>query len=396
MNKPKLWTKEFIIIAFINFLVAINFYLLMVVISGFAMNKFDSSPSEAGFTASIFIIGALFARMFAGKWIVRIGYKKILCMGLIASLVMTFLYFGVNSVISLLTVRFLHGAAFGIITTATGTIVANIIPKGRSGEGIGYYGLSTTLATAIGPFWGIFLSRHGSFSMIFASCAITLVISLLISPFFSLPKMELTEEQLEEMKGFKFNNFFEANVIPIATVSMLIFICYSSIVSFLSVYSQEIHLVDAASFFFIVYAAVILISRPVIGRLFDLKGENSIMYSAILIFIIGIILFSQAHHGFVLLLAGALLGLSIGAIQSSTQAISVKITPHYRMGLAHSTYFMLADIGMGIGPLLAGLVIPFTDYREMYMGMAIVGAGCLLLYYFVHGRKQHSLRDLSV
>jgi len=48
---------------------------------------------------------------------------------------------------------------------------------------------------------------------------------------------------------------------------------------------------------------------------------------------------------------------------------------------------MLSDIGMGIGPLVAGLVIPFTDYRGMYMGMAIVGAVCLLLYYLLHGRK---------
>lgn len=386
MEKSKLWTKDFVIISFVNFLAALNFYLLMIVISEYAMSKFDSSPSEAGLSAGIFIIGGLIARLFSGKWIVRIGHKKTLYAGVILNLVMSLLYFGVNSVILLLAVRFLHGMAFGITTTATGTIVANIIPKGRSGEGIGYYGLSQTLATAIGPFLGMFLSRHGSFSMIFAACAIASAISIVISPFLSLYKIELTEEQLEEIKGFKFDNFFESKVIPISTVCMLIYFCYSSVVSFLAVYSQEIHLVDAASFFFIVYAAVILISRPVIGRLFDLKGENLIMYLTILIFTMGMILFSQTHHGYTLLLAGALIGFGVGAIQSSTQAISVKITPLHRMGLANSTCFMFLDIGMGIGPLLAGLVIPFTDYRGMYMGMAIVGAVCLLLYYFLHGR----------
>ena len=95
--------------------------------------------------------------------------------------------------------------------------------------------------------------------------------------------MELTKEQLEKMKGFKFNKFFEPRVIPISVICMFIFSCYSSVVSFLEVYSQEIRLVNAASFFFIVYAAVILVSRPIIGRLFDSKGENEIMYPAILV-----------------------------------------------------------------------------------------------------------------
>lgn len=105
------------------------------------------------------------------------------------------------------------------------------------------------------------------------------------------------------------------------------------------------------------------------------------------------ILFSQAHQSYTLLLVGALIGLGFGAIQSSTQAISVKITPQHRMGLANSTYFAFSDIGMGIGPLMIGLVISFTDYRGMYMVMAIVGAICLLWYYLLHGKKAMHGKD---
>lgn len=394
MKKLKLWTKDFVIIFIENFLAALSFYLLIIVMSGYAMSKFDSSPGEPGFSASIFLLGGLFARLFIGKWIGLIGHKKTLYAGVILSLIITLLYFGVNSVVLLLTVRFLHGVAFGITTTATNTIVANVIPTGRKGEGIAYYGLSQILATAIGPFIGMFISQHGSFTMIFAACAIASAISLVVLPFLSsLHKMELTEEQLEEMKGFKFNNFFESKVIPISIVCMFIFMCYSNVVSFLAVYSQGIHLVNSASFFFLGYVAVILISRPFIGQLFDRKGENSIMYPAILIFTIGMILFSQAHHSYTLLLAGALIGLGFGAIQSSTQAISVKITPQHRMGLVNSTYFAFSDIGMGIGSLMVGLVISFTDYRGMYMVMAIVGAICLLWYYLLYGKKAMHGKD---
>ncbi len=69
MNKPKLWTKDFLIISFLHFFITLNFYMLMVVISVFAIDNFHSSPSEAGLSASIFVIGTLIARLFSGKWI---------------------------------------------------------------------------------------------------------------------------------------------------------------------------------------------------------------------------------------------------------------------------------------------------------------------------------------
>ncbi len=393
MKKPQLWTKEYVIIGLVNFLTAMNFYLLMIIVSEYAMNRFDSTPGEAGFAASIFIIGALVARLFAGKWMVRIGYKQMLQAGVLACLIMTLFYFWVNTVIVLLLVRFLHGAAFGITTTAAATIVADIIPPERRGEGIGYYSLSQTIATAIGPFVGIFLSQHGSYSMIFAACSLVAGISLLMSPFLSLRPKVYAEEPMQGTRGFRLSKFVETRVIPIAIVCLLIYLGYSSIVSFLTVYAKEIHLVDAASFFFIVYAALVLISRPVVGRLFDLKGENTIMYLAILVFALGVFLLSRSYHGYELLLAAALVGLGFGAIQSSTQAIAVQITPLHRLGLANSTYFMFSDIGMGIGPLLVGFIIPFIGYRGMYTVVSGVALACLFIYYLVHGRVAASDRQ---
>jgi MFS family permease len=139
-----------------------------------------------------------------------------------------------------------------------------------------------------------------------------------------------------------------------------------------------------------VFAVVVLISGPTVGRVFDLKGENSIMYPAIMIFAIGMFLFSHSYHGYVLLLAAALVGLGFGAIQSSTQAIAVKITPPHRLGLANSTYFMFSDIGMGIGPLMIGFIIPFIGYSGMYTVVAIIALACLLFYYLLHGKTAKS------
>nr|AXS01267.1 Major Facilitator [uncultured bacterium] len=361
-----------------------NFYLLIIIVSEYAITEFLAPSSQAGFAASIFIIGALIARLFSGKWLARVGYKKMLCIGIIANIIMTLAYFGINSIAMLLVVRFLHGAAFGISATSATTIVADIIPKERRGEGIGYFSLSQTLATAIGPFFGMFLSRHGSYNMIFAVCAITSVISLVIAPFLSLRKIELTEEQISSTKGFKPGNFIEYRAVPISIISLIIYLCYSSIVSFLTVYAKAINLVDAAGFFFIVYAVMVLITRPAGGILFDSKGASSVMYPAILLFAIGMFMFSRSYHGYVLLFSAALIGLGFGAIQSGTQTIAVKVTPQHRLGLANSTYFIFADIGMGIGPLLVGFIIPVLNYRGMYTLVSIVALSCIFLYYFLH------------
>ncbi len=387
MDKQKLWTKEFIISACVNFFVALNFYLLMIITSEYSISKFNSSPNTAGFAASIFIIGALISRVFTGRFIARTGYKNMLFIGVIAGLVMSLAYYGINSIMRLLIIRFFHGVAFGITSTSTATIVSDIIPEERRGEGIGYYSLSQILATAIGPFLGIFLSQLGSYSVIFATCTIASVINLLIVPFLSLRKKEFKHVQQSGMPGGRISNFVEPKAISISIVCLLIYMCYSNIVSFLAVYAKEINLADAARFFFIVYAVVVLISRPMVGKLIDSKGENTIMYPAIIVFSVGVFVFSHSYYGFMLLLSAVLVGLGFGAIASSTQTIAVKVTPPHRLGLANSTYYMLCDIGMGIGPLAVGFIIPYTGYRGMYTIVSAIALVCILLYYLLHGKK---------
>jgi predicted MFS family arabinose efflux permease len=387
MNKPKIWTKDFIIVSAVNFCLALNYYLVMIVVSEFALNNFKVSTSQAGLTAGIFVFGALIGRFIVGIFSGRVGPKKLLFAGLILGVVSTSLYFAASNISLLMAIRVLHGMSFGIASTAAGTIVANLVPESRCGEGIGYYGLSVIIASAFGPFLGIFISQHASYNMIFIASTFVAVLSLVITFFLAVTKINLTEAQLRETKEFHLSNFVEVKVIPISIVCLVFFLCYSSIISFLTVYSKQINLVDAASVFYTIYAVAVFFSRPFVGKLFDKKGENLIVYAAILIFMTGMIVFSQAQNNFMLLSAAALVGLGFGALSTSGQAIAVKLSEPHRMGLATSTFLMFADTGMGIGPYLFGIVIAFSSYREMYISAAIVLAVSFFIYYILHGRK---------
>ncbi|MDQ0273185.1 MFS transporter [Cytobacillus purgationiresistens] len=393
-SKAKLWTKDFIIVSSVNFFLTLIFFLLMVTIAVYAVAEYSASPSQAGLVTGIFIIGTLIGRLFIGRYIDKIGRKKTLIIGLILFTLVTSLYFIQAGITILLVTRFIHGLTLGMASTAAGTIVAQIIPASRKGEGIGYFSMSATLATAIGPFIGLIMSQHTSFQMIFAFCLILGVVSLLIG--FTVRVSELTSEQLQkaEVGGFKLSGFVEPRALPIAFVTLTVAFCYSSVLSFINFYAIETDLVSAASFFFFVYAVAVLISRPFTGRLMDLKGANFIMYPAFILMGAGLLLLSTASSSATLLISGALIGLGFGNMQSCTQAVAVKLTPPHRMGFATSTFFIFLDAGLGFGPYILGLMIPYTGYSSLYVIMGIISLCTIVLYYFMHGRNEHTKKEV--
>lgn len=386
--QSKLWTKDFIIISVANFFLYLVFYLLLVTMAVYAVEEFSVSESQAGLVTGIFIIGTLIGRLFIGRLITSVGNKKMLYVGLIFFIITSLLYFVNAGIVFLLITRLLQGTALGVASTATGTIVAEIIPPHRKGEGIGYYSMSITTATAIGPFIGIYMSQHTTYQSIFAFCATLAIISFIIALFVNIPVVNKPQETKVRKQSLKLSDFVEPRALPIALIIAILSLGYSSVLSFINFYAIEINLVSAASLFFVFYAVAILISRPFSGKLMDVRGANSVMYPAFLSFGIGLFLLSGATNSFMFLFAGVLIGLGYGNMQSTTQAIAVKMTPPHRMGLATSTYYIALDAGLGFGPYLLGYVIPITGYTRLYILMGVMVFATIILYYFMHGKKK--------
>jgi MFS family permease len=392
MNQPKLFSRSLVTVSVSLLFFVISFFLLVVIMSAYAMDKFKVTPAEAGLVTSLFVVGSLASRFIFSRWIEKAGQKKMLCYGLIASLIITSLYFVANNILFLYGVRFLHGAAFGVVTSASATIAANLIPKERRGEGLAYFNLSPTLGNAIGPFLGMFIYQHGNFNIVFMVSGAAALLSLMLGLFTMVPEIKLTSQQNEELKGFRLRNFLEPKAIPISLFLAVIIMSYASIVTFLTPYARQENLLESASFFFIVYSIVVFFTRPYVGRLYDRKGANLIIYPAIVVFAVGMLLVSQAYAGWTLLLAAALLGISCGSMNCLAQTIAVQSSPQHRLGLANSTYFVFYDIGVAVGPFLFGLLLPLASYRVMYAIFALVSLACMGLYYYLHGRKAAVLK----
>lgn len=388
MIQEKLWTKDFIVLSIINFITFLVFLSLLVSIAPYAMDKFHTSPGIAGLVSGIFIIGVLAGRLGTGLIIDSLGSKNILITGGFLFIMTSLLYFAAANLPLLILFRFLHGLSFGILSTASGTIIAQIIPLSRRGEGIGFYSMGAILGLALGPFVGIFITQYVEFKAIFIFTTLLSAFSFVIS--FIIGDRVLPSAYIDKRKifpGFRISNFLEQKALPISIISFVVCFSYSVIVPFISLYARELHLEKAASFYFLVYCGAILLSRPFSGRLLDFKGGNFVIYPCLVIFACGMILLSQAASGIALLSAGVLIGLGFGNFISCAQTLSIKMIPPHRLGLATSTFFIFTDLGLGLGPFVLGLLIPFVGFRGLYLAMSGVILISIVLYYFIHSKR---------
>ncbi|MFS0861122.1 MFS transporter [Fredinandcohnia sp. 179-A 10B2 NHS] len=389
-QQEPLWTKNFIIVSSINFLIILMFYLLIVTIAEYAVTQFGASTSTAGLVASIFIIGILVGRLMSGRIMLSIGNKKTLFMGLSFLAVMTLCYFIAGTLPLLMVIRLLHGVAVGIVSTATGTVIAQTIPSSRRGEGIGYFSMSIVLASAIGPFIGMLLTQSfASYNVIFIFN--TVLVAICIATAFLVKidnSTQKTPSNPETKPGFSIKNYLEPKSLPISFIALLIGFSYSGVMSFLSFYSKEINLVEAGSLFFLVYAIAILLSRPFTGPLMDRRGANIVIYPALTLFALGMLLFSQASTSFIFLFAACIIGLGYGNFTSIAQTLAIKGIETQRLGLATTTYFVLYDLGLGVGPFLLGFFVPTFGYRNVFLGMIPIIIISIVLYTLLVGRNE--------
>ena len=392
IQKEKLFNTGFITITTINFIVFLIYYCFVVITAKFATSELGANPAQAGFAAGIYIIGTLIARLYIGKKLELIGRKQMLRFGAIIYLVTTIAYLISTNIIILDTVRFLNGFAYGTISTAANAIVTAYIPKSRNGEGINYYGLSTSLAAAIGPFIGILLLPIVGFKSVIILAIVLSVLVTVACYLFPVQNIELTDDHKKLLNSWSLNTFIEYKVLFISIVAFLIGLSYSSVLGFLSIYADNLGLSTAGAFFFVVYALIITLTRPFAGQIFDAKGENAVMYPSFIFLAIGLLTLSYTTTSFMLLLSGALIGLGYGTFMSNGQAVCLKLVEPSKVSIALSTYFIGLDLGLGFGPYALGTVHSFLSYSGIYVLCAVLTVAVAILYaIFYKGKDAKAL-----
>ena len=116
-----LWSRDYIFDIGVNFLVYCVHFLLMLWSTAYAIKMWNASIGMAGLASGIFIVGALCARIPAGRFIDFIGRRRTFLIGTAVFALMIPGYKLAPGLATFLVVRFIHGMSFGTTSTAAST-----------------------------------------------------------------------------------------------------------------------------------------------------------------------------------------------------------------------------------------------------------------------------------
>ena len=108
-----LWSRTFITVAAANFLLFFSFYQLLPILPLYIIDKFQTDNATAGIIISLYTIGALACRPFAGFLVDTLSRKPLYFWTFFAFTVCFVGYKVVGLLPILAVVRFAHGLFFG-------------------------------------------------------------------------------------------------------------------------------------------------------------------------------------------------------------------------------------------------------------------------------------------
>lgn len=362
----KLWNKWYITILLLSMVNHVASQLITPIVSKYAMS-IGATMATAGTIVGLMSLAAMFARPFAGLSSDRINKKLIIAVTGAVTGVCMYLYSASKSVEMMAAVRFVHGISFSFSTVALLAFNTMFIPKDKIGEGIGWSVVTTTLATAMGPNLGLWLVDHFGYKACFAAAAIGTIIPNLC--FLVVPNRQEPHVPGKSAK-FNVNDFISLQIFPFALLTGLFSCCNGIVNSFLALLGDE-RGIKGVGVFFTAYSVILIVTRPITGKLYDQKGIKFIMYPSIALAALSMLLLGKATSTWIVLLAGVLKALGQGTGAPSIQAHCLKKLGRDKAGVVSSTCYMGNDIGNTVGPAIGGLIASRTGYGSMFIMIAV-------------------------
>lgn len=380
-----IFSRTFIAISLINMLGMIGYYAIFVVCTRYLMDGFSASASMAGLATGIVVIGCLVGRFFTGSIIRDVGYRRVLGIGVFFFFLMNVAYFFSHEIWQIFSVRFISGVAMGVIGTATGTYVATIVPRQFHGRGISYFSMSTALALCFGPFIGIALIGSFGYDGIFSIATGLSAVSLLLMWF--VIDVTPPKDQKREKKSLSLDDFIDKRLVSFSIFVGIVCLTWGNVQALLADYAKTYDVVAAASSFFLLYAGASLLTRPITGKFYDAHGPVVLIFSTLVLMIVGLLLLASHAGSWVVLLAGAIMGLGFGNFQSLSQVSGISLVPRERFAQATSTIFIFFDLGVGMAPYLSGFLVQPAGYAGIFAINAAVVALTIPLYWIVWKKR---------
>lgn len=391
----RLFGRSYLLANGVQLGISVVFISLMTYMALYAARLFAVSETAAGFAASSFILGAAVVRIALGKFIDLIGRRRMLLIALVVFLGCCLLYPVALSYPALLGVRLLHGAAFGTASTAITAVAIALIPPARRSEGLGYFGLSATIATAVGPLvavpMSLYLDPVWMFAFVAGIAALTLVCLLLMR----VPERAVTAEERAGVWRIRARDLIDPQALPISLVVLLCSGGYSMIMTYLTPFLVLQDQALAATVYFVLFAVTMMLVRLVAGKLQDTRGDNAVIPVTILSFAAALVLLAVSQQWWAVVVSAVLAGIGFGGLLPCLQVVGVNRVTGDRVAIATSTHYLMLDGGIAIGPVVLGPLIVLTGYPGLFLAGAVLAVAGVVVYWWVHGRHAATPRPVA-
>jgi len=368
---PPLWTRDFIFLVAGNLALFMSFYLLLPTLPVYVV-EMGGGETAAGLIVGLFSVSAVLIRPAVGWGLDVLGRRLLITIGLAVFAVNAFAYEWVGVVLLLLGLRALHGLSWGVATTGMGAAAADLIPKRRLGEGMGYFSMAATVSMGVAPAVGLAIIGGGSFTSLFALSAALGALAFLSTRLVTYPKVERGGER----RGILSMLVAREAVRP-AVTAFFATMTYGAILAFVALHAAD-QGVGNVGLFFTVYAVFLTVIRPPAGRLADRIGFGRVIVPALVFMGAAMVVLSVADRLSLFLLAAVLYGIGFGIVHPMLQALAVLNIAPDRRGAANATFFSAFDLGITGGSSVGGLIVGAVGYGPAFLYYtAPIGAALL-------------------
>lgn len=377
----KIFTRGFTLCFFAHFAFTCCYYLLIPTLPIY-LSKLGSTEFEIGILIGISSLASMALRPLVGKALIKISEKKFMIVGTIIFLFAAISYLLILPFWPILIARIFQGIGWAFFSTASITLIGNIIPKAHRGQSFSYFYLSYNIAFAIAPFFGMLLINHFSFKLLFLVCSALSLCSLIITS-------GIGNRQLESLDNLSFTDrsLLNLKALPASVVAFFVYLIWGALTAFFPLYAIH-HGMTNPGLFFSTFAIMLILGRGLGGKIFDLCSIKNVIMFCLIIYVIAMSILVFAKTSLMFILVALIWGIGNAFLLPSLLAYITDLAGF--SGPAIGTFMAFSDLGVCLGPVIMGLVLRFSNYQVMFLCLALVGV-LNFSYFFFFMRKKVDL-----
>lgn len=375
----RLWTANYTRAWVANFLLFFSFMLMTPLFPVYLSSEFGADKDTIGWVMAGYSITAVLARFVSGYLVDSFPRMLVLVTSYALFALCTGAYLLAGSLFLFTVVRTLHGVPFGATTVANSTVAVDSLPFSRRAEGIGYYGLSNNVASALAPSVG--LALYGAWAgfdlLMWVSLALA-VAGVLVTASTRLPRRPRPLAR----KPFSFRKLILWRGWSQGLSTACFAFAYGLISTYVALYSIEVlGITHGMGLFFLLFSVGLILSRLIGSRTLR---QGKIVQNALVgvsLGVVGYCLFAGVQAEWALYVSALICGLGNGHFFPAVQNMFINMSSKDERGTANSTLFVSWDIGAGIGTLLGGVLAEAFGFGPAFWVAAVVNlAGALLFF----------------